>query len=244
MLLPGGLAFGPLPFARTIEFRPFAKGTIALRPILTRSRKPRTLSPAAILAWPVTPGLVKAPRSLPRRALIASCPIVAPLPRFPVAVVWASGEILARTAIARKSFFTVALRTITGRPVATRAFTLFPETVITRWTGSFIAELLVRKPPGRTRVAAISTVVALPITGVAIAITRVALAITRVAIAITQLAVATRGKWPISARPIIAMEFRPVAILSTRRFLVVAAERPTFSLAAERTFRAFALSAK
>jgi hypothetical protein len=230
MLLPGGLAFGPLAFAWTIEFRPFAKGAIALRPILTRSRKPRTFCPAATVPWPVTPGLIEAPRSLSRRALIAPCPILTPLPWLLLAAVWAAGEILARTAIAGKSLFAVALRTITGRPVATRAFTLFPETIITRCTGSFIAELLVRKSPGRTRLAAISTVVALALTSVALTITR--------------RAVATRGKWPISAWPILAIEFRPVTVLSTRGFLFVAAERATFSLAAERTFRAFAFSAK
>src|SRR5207244_1290382 len=127
-------------FPRAVEtgtLRPIAAGTVARRTILTRTRKPRTLVAAAILARLAVARLVETPRRS-FRAVIA----LALLPRLGFATARTVAKILARAPVwcaAREfslavefAFRTVAAKlplwpvAIARRPCPVRAIALRP----------------------------------------------------------------------------------------------------------------------
>ena len=113
MLLPVGAAFGPLGADDRISDDP--RGTI-----LARTRKPRTLIAAAVVARLVEARLVEIPRAIAGGTGIALAAILALLPRLGIAAIGAIAKILARAAIRRTAReFLVAAEFSLG-PIATR----------------------------------------------------------------------------------------------------------------------------
>ena len=142
MLLPVGAAFGPL--ARTVEFRA----------IFTRTRKARTLLPAAFVAGSVKARLVEIARTIARGTGVALTAILTLLPRLRITAVCAkilAGATVGRTArefLVPAKFslrpvatgaIAIARRPGTEGPIATRTVAVFTKTFATRRIGPLLA---------------------------------------------------------------------------------------------------------
>src|SRR5438093_3333869 len=209
MLLPVGAAFGPL--ARTVEFRA----------IFTRTRKARTLLPAAFVAGSVKARLVEIARTIARGTGIALTAILTLLPRLRITAVCAkilAGATVGRTA--RKLLVTakfslrpvatgaiaIARRPGTEGPIATRTVAVFTKTFATRHIapllaaafsrgiGLLVAKFAIGKTSSRAWVVAITArrpVVAIKIRPVAARLER-----TRLATIIARAKILTRSTIP------------------------------------------------
>lgn len=266
MLVPVGAAFGTL--ARPIEFRPVAAASSAVviaittGPIKLGTLTERTIARCAIVAR------AREPRTVLAAAVFAT--VVTLLPRLVLAAI-AAAEILARTLaeiLARRTIATrtrvallpglgiAALATI-ARAVATvgaasRKLALAVElafrTITARRIRALVAELLVARPAGGTRVVAIPAARRTVVTAIGGAVTtrleRPLLAVARGAIG--EGTVATRLEAALAAilaAAVVALEAGTVAEVAAGCIaLLAAAEGAAFAVAAGRAAIAIALA--
>jgi hypothetical protein len=172
MLLPVGTARGPLA------------GAVEFRAILARTRKPRTLFAAAVVARAIEARLVETAPALACGTCITPATIIPLLPRLVLASLGTIAIVLSGTTIRRAArellvaaefslgpirTGTIAIARRPGAigPIATRTVAVLAKTFATRCVGSLlaaafargiwlpVAELSIGRTPGRTRIVAI-----------------------------------------------------------------------------------------